>query len=133
MSSHASGPFDVKRITQPSDHPELPLLGRFLLDKVFHGDLEGTSKGQMLATGTATGGSAGYVAIEWVEGVLHGRQGTFALQHNGIMTRGVGELVISVVPDSGTGKLEGLAGRMTITIEGGKHFYGFDYTLGEGA
>ena len=56
MSSHASGPFDVKRITQPSDHPELPLLGRFLLDKVFHGDLEGTSKGQMLATGTATGG-----------------------------------------------------------------------------
>ena len=103
--------------------------GRFLIDKQFHGDLEGTSKGQMLSAGTAVKGSAGYVAIEQVEGTLNGRKGEFVLQHTGIMTRGVPQLTITVVPDSGTDQLTGLTGKMAIIIADGKHSYEFDYEL----
>ena len=124
MSAKISGIFDVKLVPQPSDHPDAPLLGRFLLDKQFHGELEATSKGQMLSAGTATKGSAGYVAIERVEGTLQGRRGSFMLQHNGVMTRGDGRLTVSVVPDSGTDELVGLVGTMTIRIEAGVHYYG---------
>jgi len=100
------------------------------IDKTFHGDLEATSKGEMLAFGTAVEGSAGYVALEQVSGALHGRRGTFALQHNGKMARGVGDLSISVVPDSGTDDLTGLSGQMSIAIDdAGAHSYQFEYTL----
>lgn len=101
------------------------------LDKQFHGDLEGTSKGQMLTAGTAVKDSAGYVAIERVDGTLKGQRGSFVLQHSGTMTRGAPQLVITVVPDSGTGQLVGLAGKMTILIADGKHSYEFEYTLPE--
>jgi hypothetical protein len=101
------------------------------MDKQFSGDLEGTSKGQMLAAMTDTSGSAGYVAIGRVKGTLHGRSGTFALQHSGTMTRGAPQLIITVVPDSGTDQLAGLGGRMTINIVDGKHSYEFDYTLAQ--
>jgi hypothetical protein len=104
-------------------------IGRMLLDKRFAGDLEATSKGQMLAVRTAVEGSAGYVALELVEGALAGRNGTFVLQHTGTMERGAQQLSVTVVPDSGTGELEGLAGRMQIIIAEGKHSYQFDYTL----
>ena len=100
-----------------------------LIDKQFHGDLEGTSKGQMLSAMTAVKGSAGYVAIEKVSGKLHGRTGTFVLQHSGIMNRGVPQQSVTVVPDSGTGELTGLAGKMNIIIADGKHSYEFYYTL----
>jgi hypothetical protein len=103
------------------------------IDKQFRGDLEASSTGEMLTAGTDVKGSAGYVAIERVTGSLHGRNGAFVLQHSGIMTRGVPQLTIAVVPDSGTGELAGLAGRMTIEIDDGKHSYGFEYTLGETA
>jgi hypothetical protein len=103
------------------------------LDKQFHGDLEATSKGEMLTAGTGVPGSAGYVAIERVDGTLHGRGGTFVLQHSGTMTRGAPQLTITVVPDSGAGQLAGLAGRMAITIADGKHTYDFEYTLAETA
>jgi hypothetical protein len=105
-------------------------IGRMSLDKQFHGDLEATSKGQMLAAGTEVKGSAGYVAMERVTGTLHGQSGTFVLQHTGTMNRGTPSLTITVVPDSGTGALAGLAGTMTIDIADGKHSYGFEYTLG---
>ena len=104
-------------------------LAGLTLDKVFRGDLEGTSAGRMLSAGTEVKGSAGYVAIERVSGTLRGRAGTFVLQHNGVMTRGAGQLTITVVPDSGTGDLTGLAGAMTIDITDGKHLYDFEYTL----
>jgi len=105
-------------------------VGRLSLDKTFHGDLEGTSAGEMLAVRTAVQGSAGYVAIERVTGTLAGRTGTFALQHWGMMDKGAPDLKISVIPDSGTGDLTGLAGTMTIDIQpGGKHFYVLTYTL----
>ena len=114
MSGHAAGPFDVKLTPQPADNQVGdPTIGRMALDKQFHGDLEATSKGQMLSTMGDVKGSAGYVAIERVSGTLHGRKGTFALQHNATMTRGVPALNIIVVPDSGTAELVGLVGRWT--------------------
>jgi|GEM_PF-202716 len=128
MTKHASGEFEVKMNPQADEKGE-PTVGRMSLDKQFRGDLEATSKGQMLAVMTDVQGSAGYVAMERVNGKLHGRIGTFALQHSGTMTRGTPQLIITVVPDSGTGELAGLSGTMTIKIADGKHFYEFDYTL----
>ena len=127
--SHATGPFDVK--LTPQDDKLDPTLARLIIDKQFHGDLEATSKGTMLSAGTAVKGSAGYVAIELVTGTLHGRTGTFVLQHSATMNRGVPSLTITVVPDSGTGQLTGLTGTMNIIIAEGKHSYDFSYTLPE--
>ncbi len=126
-----TGAFEVKMAPQASDEPQgVTPLARMSLDKVFHGGLEATSKGEMLSAVTTVKGSAGYVAIERVTGRLDGREGTFVLQHNGIMNRGTPHLTITVVPDSGTAQLAGLAGKMSIRIEeGGKHFYVFEYTL----
>jgi Protein of unknown function (DUF3224) len=124
----ANGTFEVQLTPQPSESPDV-VPGRMSIDKRFHGDLEGTSRGQMLAASTSVPGSAGYVAIERFDGTLMGRRGSFVLQHSATMTRGAPELRIIVVPDSGTGELEGLSGSMTIVIESGKHSYGFDYTL----
>ena len=123
----ASGPFDVKVIPQPPG--EDTVIGRLTLDKTFHGDLEATSKGQMLAFSSSIKGSAGYVAMEQVTGILQGRQGSFVLQHSGIMTRGDGRLAVTVVPDSGTEDLVGLSGAMSIDISGAKHSYVFHYTI----
>jgi Protein of unknown function (DUF3224) len=128
----ASGPFEVKLQPEaPEDKAEGIALGRMSIDKQFHGDLEAVSKGTMLTAGTGTKGSAGYVAIERVTGTLHGRRGSFALQHSGTMTRGAPQLTITVVPDSGTDELTGLTGQMTIKIVAGKHSYDFDYALPE--
>jgi len=130
--THASGEFEVKMVPKPADDKSAgAAVGTYSLDKKFHGDLEGNSNGEMLAVGTTVEGSAGYVAMEQVTGTLGGRSGTFALQHSGTMTRGAPQLSVTVVPDSGTGQLTGLAGRMTIKIEGGKHYYDFEYTLAE--
>jgi hypothetical protein len=101
------------------------------VEKQFHGDLEAVSRGQMLAASTEVKGSAGYVAIERVTGTLHSHSGTFALQHSGTMNRGAAQLTITVVPDSGTGELVGLTGKLTINMVDGKHFYDFEYTLAE--
>lgn len=131
MTTRATGTFEVKLTPQVADDAENPNLGRMLIDKQFHGDLEGVSKGQMLTGMTDVKGSAGYVAIERVSGKLHGRSGTLILQHSGTMTRGTPQLVITVVPDSGTGQLLGLTGKLAIQITGGKHSYELDYTLPE--
>jgi hypothetical protein len=133
MAHHASGTFEVKLTPQTPEDANDPALARLVLDKQFHGDLEGTSKGQMLSAGTAVQGSAGYVAIERVTGTLHGKNGSFVLQHNATMDRGKPSLNIIVVPDSGTGDLAGLTGRMSINIADGKHSYDFEYTLSEGS
>jgi hypothetical protein len=131
MTKHAKGAFDVKVTPQKPDNKEAETskLGRMSLDKQFHGDLEATSTGEMLAAMTEVKGSAGYVAMERVNGTLQGKNGTFVLQHSATMTRGVPQMSVTVVPDSATGDLAGLAGTMTIKIEEGKHFYEFDYTL----
>ncbi|MEK7727057.1 MAG: DUF3224 domain-containing protein [candidate division KSB1 bacterium] len=130
MTAHASGTFEVKLTPQAAeDKVEAVSIGRVLIDKQFLGDLIATSKGEMLAHRTAINGSAGYVAMEHVRGTLQGRNGTFVLQHSGTMTRSVPELTITVVPDSGTDELTGLAGKMMIDIVEGKHYYEFEYTI----
>lgn len=128
---NATGPFDVRITPRKPDSPEAEKaqLGRMSIDKQFHGDLEAASAGEMLSAMTAVKGSAGYVAIERVEGSLHGRTGSFVLQHNATMNRGVPQLAIAVIPDSGTGELEGLTGSMSIQIDNGAHSYSFEYSL----
>ena len=131
VNHHVSGAFDVKLSPLPADAgTEGTTLGRMSIDKKFHGDLEADSKGQMMSAMGSVKGSAGYVAMEQVTGTLQGRKGSFVLQHSGTMTRGVAELIVSVVPDSGTGELSGLAGKLTIHIASdGKHSYEFEYSL----
>ena len=126
VTSHASGAFEVK--LNPLDTDD-KALGRMSIDKQFHGDLEAVSKGQMLTAGTEVKGSAAYVAIERVSGTLHGRSGSFVLQHNASLNRGAAQQSITVVPDSATGQLQGLAGTMTIRIVDSQHYYDFEYTL----
>ncbi|HEX8339227.1 MAG TPA: DUF3224 domain-containing protein [Pyrinomonadaceae bacterium] len=133
MTTRASGTFEVRLSPQADGEEGGACVGRMLIDKRFAGDLEATSKGQMLAVRTPTEGSAGYVAMELVTGALHGREGSFVLQHTGTMERGGQQLSITVVPGSGTGGLAGLAGRMGIDFSGGGHSYHFDYTLGDAA
>lgn len=130
VTARAQGPFDVKLVAQPPDASGADgEFGRRLLDKRFHGDLEATSKGQMVAALTDVQGSAGYVALERVTGTLHGRSGSFVLQHSGTMARGAQQLSVTVVPDSGTGELAGLTGQMSIHIQDGQHSYVFEYAL----
>ena len=125
----AKGTFEVKLKPQVDESVGDPTVGRMSLDKQFHGDLEATSKGQMLAVQGDVKGSAGYVAMERVIGTLGGKTGSFALQHTGTMNRGEPQLSVTVVPDSGTGELAGLSGKMSITIAEGKHFYELEYAI----
>jgi hypothetical protein len=127
----ARGRFEVKMTPQGGgeEQAEGVKLGRLMLEKVFHGDLEATSQGQMLTAVTDTPGSAGYVAIERVTGTLQGRAGSFVFQHSGTMDHGAQQLSITVVPSSGGGELTGLVGRFALRIEDGQHFYEFHYKL----
>jgi hypothetical protein len=126
----ATGTFEVKLSPLALDDKAAGAdLGRLSISKQFHGDLEGTSRGEMLTAGSPAKGSAGYVAIEWVTGKLNGRGGSFVLQHSATMDRRSQQLSVTVVPGSGTDELAGIAGRMKIVIEGAKHSYEFEYTL----
>jgi len=130
VTEHASGTFDVKLApVGEADKADGLTLGTYSLDKQYHGDLEASAKGTMLTAGTEVKGSAGYVAIERVTGALKGHKGSFVLQHNGTLTRGTPQQNIVVVPDSGTGQLTGLTGKLTVIIESGNHSYEFDYSL----
>lgn len=132
VTMHARGTFIVELKPQPEEGgAEAEMLGRMTIAKQFSGDLEASSRGQMLSALTSTSGSAGYVAIERVTGTLDGRSGSFVLQHSGTMTRGAPSLTVTVVPDSATGELSGLAGAMTIEITGGKHLYDLAYSLAD--
>jgi hypothetical protein len=132
LAGHATGAFDVKLSPLTlSEQSADPKLGRMAIEKHFHGDLEATSKGEMLTAQSEIKDSGAYVAVERVTGTLKGRKGSFAMHHTGVMDRGRPELRITVVPDSGTDELQGLTGAMSIRIESGKHFYDFDYSLPE--
>ncbi|WP_297508746.1 DUF3224 domain-containing protein [uncultured Caulobacter sp.] len=126
---HAHGLFDVATKPIEQDKGEGSTLGRFSLDKVYHGALEATGKGEMLTVGTEVPGSAVYVATERVVGTLDGRKGAFALVHRGAMRGKDISLVIDIVPDSGSGELKGLTGRLVITVADGKHQYDLEYAL----
>lgn len=130
--THASGAFDVKVTPQKPDTQiaRTANLGRLTIDKQFHGDLEASAKGEMLATQTEVKGSAGYVALERVTGKLQGRAGSFVLLHSATMKRGAPETTITVVPDSGTGELTGITGMMRIKVApDGSHSYEFEFRI----
>jgi hypothetical protein len=139
--AQATGTFDVKMAQQKADSPQAQspqtpstpaqpaALSRWSIDKQFHGALEATSTGEMLAAGNPGQGNAGYVAMESVSGTLDGHTGSFVLQHTGTMDHGALSLTVTVVPGSGTGELTGLKGSMSITVESGKHSYTFGYSL----
>lgn len=130
MKLTANGTFNIQLAPQPlSSVAESMGLGRMSLDKTSHGDLQATSQGEMLSFRSSVQGSAGYVAMETVRGTLHGRSGSFVLQHSSTMERGTPTQSITVVPDSGTDELAGITGRMVITITNGAHFYQFDCEL----
>ncbi|WP_420137816.1 DUF3224 domain-containing protein [Sphingomonas sp.] len=126
MEAEAIGTFDVK--LAPIDSGPSPI-GSLSIDKIFHGDLQGTSAGQMLAFRSDVEGSAGYVAMERVTASLAGREGAFTLQHSGLMDKGSPSLTVIVVPDSGTDGLAGLTGTMNIVVTPGRHDYQFRYIL----
>jgi len=126
---HAHGTFtvDVRPLTTgPAEG-----LGRYTINKTIHGELEATTKGEMIGGGNPKLGAAGYVAIELVVGTLSGRQGGFALQHFGTMDASGAKMQVIVVPGSGTGDLTGISGTFTIRAEDGQHFYDFEYSLPE--
>lgn len=125
----ATGTFDVELTPQSTDEAPGSTLGRMSLAKTYRGDLEAAGEGEMLTARTRVEGSAAYVAVERVVGVLHGRPGAFVLQHSGTMADGSQELSITVVPDSGTDELTGIRGTMTVRIEDGVHSYELEYTL----
>ena len=125
---HATGTFEVK-LTPQDDKAEDKSMGRMTIEKQWHGPMEGSGKGQMLTGGDPSTGSATYVAIEKFNGTINGRKGTVLFQHMGTVNRGVQDLNITVVPDSGTDQLKGISGRVTIKIEGGKHYYDFQYAI----
>jgi hypothetical protein len=130
LPHHATGSFEIKLAPlDPAFKAEDNSIGRYSLDKKFHGALEATSKGEMLSGAGTVKGSGGYVAIERVTGTLDGRTGTFILQHNGTMQNGVYHMDVIVVPDSATAQLTGLQGTMEIIIKDGKHSYDLSYTL----
>jgi len=134
MTMHATGPFEVKlNVLEQYNKAEGAGVGRMSIDKMFHGDLQASSQGEMLTAMGTVQGSAGYVAIERVTGTLRGRSGSFALQHSSTMARGKPSQSILVLPDSGTGDLAGLEGSMTIVIADHdgqrKHFYEFEYSV----
>jgi hypothetical protein len=129
MSLRASGAFDVRMAPIPHDESMGVGVARFSLDKQYSGDLVGTGKGEMLSAMGNVQGSAAYVAIELVTGSMQGRSGSFVIAHRGVMTRGTPDLVISIVPDSGTGELAGISGTMAIDIRGRDHFYTLDYQI----
>jgi hypothetical protein len=133
MSGKAKGPFEVKIAPLAlSAVAQDPALGRMSIDKQYHGDLEGTGKGEMLTAGDATSGSAAYVAVERVSGTLGGRKGSFLVYHHATMARGKQSLSIAIVPDSGTGQFSGISGTMNILFQaGGQHAYELEYTLPE--
>jgi len=130
MPQIAQGSFEVKTAPLPMDEAiAATSIARHSLDKIYHGDLDAASAGEMLSAGNPATGTAGYVAIEQINGTLHGKRGSFALQHFGTMQAGAFNLNVRVVPGSGTDNLEGIAGAMTITIAPGKHTYSLHYTL----
>ncbi|MEO8160556.1 MAG: DUF3224 domain-containing protein [Arenimonas sp.] len=128
----ASGSFSVKITPQaPEDGVGDPAIARMALHKQFEGELQGQARGQMLAIRGAVDGSAAYVALDRFEGELHGRHGGFSLHHRGLMDRGQPSLEVRIVPDSGSGELEGISGTLAIRIEDKQHFYDLEYQLAD--
>jgi hypothetical protein len=115
----------------PYDEAEGATLSKTSIEKIFTGDLEGTSRAEALMAVSPVEGSAAYVAIERIAGTLHGRTGTFVLHHSATSTAGgAQEGTWTIVPDTGTGELAGITGTAEITRdEAGGHAITLDYDV----
>ena len=122
----AKGTFKVEMKPESQEKIEDISFGRFIISKVFEGDLEATSKVEMLTVGSDKG-SAAYVAIERIDGSLKGKSGSFVLTHVGTMNSNSQQLEVAVVPGCGTGELAGIEGKMTIDIVDKVHYYTLEY------
>jgi hypothetical protein len=125
----ATGSFAVTMSPEASQDADGLTRARLAVDKVFSGALTGKSSGTMLSGTTPEQGSAAYVLIERVEGILNGQSGSFALAHLGLMDRGAPSLRIAIIPGSGTGALAGIRGEMALDVGGGRHDYALTYSL----
>lgn len=130
MSTQAKGQFElIWDEDPPYDDAEGAKLARVTVTKKFHGDLEAESVARLITTTSDVQGSMAYVGVERVLGTLHGKKGTFVLQHNAEMRRGTGTLNCIIVPDSGTGELAGVSGTMSVEITEVAHTYTIEYSL----
>lgn len=127
MTQHARGTFTVAVV--PLSPAPAEGISRFSINKQLHGDLEGSTRGEMFSAGDPKLGAAGYVAIEVVTATLAGRHGSFVLQHMATMDSDGRRMTVGVVPGSGTGDLAGIAGSFAIEIADGRHSYDLAYTL----
>ncbi|WP_093802482.1 DUF3224 domain-containing protein [Streptomyces sp. Wb2n-11] len=134
MSTTAAGTFELVWDEKPpySDE-EGTQLSKVVVTKTFTGDIQGTSVTELIKAMTSEPTSAGYVAVERLTGTVHGRKGTFVLQHSAISTRGEGDLNIVIVPDSGTGELSTISGKLNVVVADGTHSYTLEYDLGDSA
>lgn len=124
------GTFEVTATPDPStDEVDGVSIGRVRFDKTFAGPLEAKSKVDFIGVRTKVEGSAGYAGVERITGALEGKRGTFVVLHQGLIERGQQSLTLIIVPDSGTGELAGIHGKMAIRIEGGQHYYELDWAL----
>lgn len=132
MTTQSSSTFTLdSRTSEMIDDRVGAQLSRMTLTKTFAGDLVGTGTVEMLSVQTQHG-SAAYVALERIEGTLHGRAGSFILRHDATMTRGVPAAEWAIVPDSGMGGLTGISGLAQIIVEpDGSHTFLLDYDLAE--
>jgi len=127
---HARGTFSVELEASPPFEEDAGIaFSRVRVDKRFEGTLEAESVVHMLAVMTPVKTSRAYVAVERVVGTLDGREGAFAVTHLGVQTADEQSLALAIVPDSGTGELEGITGTLSIEFTDGQHFYEIDWSL----
>lgn len=99
---------------------------RFAMTKRFSGAMTGTSEGTMIGDRVVDA----YAALERFRGTVDGRSGEFVLLHRGYRSDADGmNLDIIVAPNSGTGELAGIQGKLAIEIKGGEHVYNLSYSL----
>ncbi len=84
-------------------------LARVTVRKTFAGDLEGEGTLEYLMHHLDEQLST-FVGFERVVGTLHGKAGSFVLQHTGTFQKGVATATCDVVEGSGSGDLKGLTG-----------------------
>jgi Protein of unknown function (DUF3224) len=132
MKNVANARFVIKSWDEKpyGDGQELPKLTRAAVTKTFTGDIEGEGHVEYLMM-YRSDGSATFVGLERVVGLVAGRAGSFVLQRHGMFEHGVAKESYAVVPGSGTGELQGLSGEGTSAVgHGTEHPLTLNYAFG---
>lgn len=126
----AAGTFSLDRFDaeDPYDDHDGVKIARAHISKTFAGDLVGTSETDLIMVSAEN--PAAYVAIERFDGTVHGRKGTFIVQHEAGGEDGVPWMTWKIVESASTGELAGMRGEGQIIIApDGGHSYVLDYEL----